>query len=208
MAEKLIFALKEKQQQKQSETKTVESNSIAEEKTDVKFENNVNPFSANAFKDAKQDFPKVEKNIEAKQSSSIIDTPNYDFMETLTEEEHKQIFKEEEKIEIFEKNERKRKWKLKNIVFSILFAILGVWGLINISTIDSLNSEIATVTETYNVNLVNYLKNLTAIDTTNQQNMKNLFEVIPNQNLLPTKIAESSNWFDRFCNFLAGLFGG
>ena len=129
-------------------------------------------------------------------------------MESLTEEEHKKIFKDEEKIEIFEKSKRKNKWKLKNIVFSLLFAILGIWGIINISTIDSLNSQIASVTETYNVNLVNYLKNLTAIDTTNQNNMENLFEVIPNDNLLPTNIAETSNWFDRFCNFLAGLFGG
>lgn len=208
MAEKLIFALKEKHQ-KQADTKTiVESKTNTEIKSDVKFENNINPFSASAFKDVTQNETESKKEIEAKQSSSVIEKPNYDFIETLTDEEHEKIFKEEEKIEIFEKNERKIKWKLKNVIFSILFAILGVWSLINISTIDSLNNQITTVSETYNVNLVNYLKNLTALDTTNQSNMENLFEVIPNQDLLPTQIAESSNWFDRFCNFLAGLFGG
>lgn len=206
MAEKLIFALKEKS--KQEKTVIEEKGQKNQTIQDDKFVPKINPFSASAFKNVEQAISPEQEVVEAKNSSSIIETPNFDFMESLTEEEHKKIFKDEEKIEIFEKSKRKNKWKLKNIVFSLLFAILGIWGVINISTIDSLNSQIASVTETYNVNLVNYLKNLTAIDTTNQNNMENLFEVIPNDNLLPTNIAETSNWFDRFCNFLAGLFGG
>ena len=107
-----------------------------------------------------------------------------------------------------EKQEKKRKWSIKSIVFAILFAIFGIWGIVNISTIDSLNNQIQLANETYNLNLANYLKNLTALDTANQENMENLFEVIPTDSLPPTSIGEQSNWFDRFCNFLAGLFGG
>lgn len=146
--------------------------------------------------------------IEVKNSSSTVVTPNFDFMETLTEQEHEQIFKDENVIDQEQSLEKKRKWSLKSIIFAILFAIFGIWGIVNISTIDSLNSQIEVASETYNVNLVNYLKNLTALDTTNQENMENLFEVIPTDTLPPTYIAQSSNWFDRFCNFLAGLFGG
>ena len=175
---------------------------------------NINPFSSSSFKDV----PNTEVNLEANLAetaekevthySSTIFTPNYDLTESLSQEEREKIFGAEQEEKIEEKQEKKRKWSIKSIVFIILFAIFGIWGIVNISTIDSFNNQIQLANETYNLNLANYLKNLTALDSTNQENMENLFEVIPTDTLPPTSIGEQSNWFDRFCNFLAGLFGG
>lgn len=177
---------------------------------------NINPFSSSSFKNAQSTEVTLEpeaKLAETAESevidySSTIFTPNYDLTESLSEEQREKIFGAEQEEKTEEKQEKKRKWSIKSIVFAILFAIFGIWGIVNISTIDSLNNQIQLANETYNLNLANYLKNLTALDTANQENMENLFEVIPTDNLPPTSIGEQSNWFDRFCNFLAGLFGG
>ncbi len=204
---------------KSSETKISDKSQANKAKEKEKPKSYPNIFSARAFASTQKnnalvdEADKIKKEdlneqIEVKNSSSTIVTPNFDFMETLSEQQHQQIFKDENVIDQGQSLEKKRKWSLKSIIFAILFAIFGIWGIVNISTIDSLNSQIEIASETYNVNLVNYLKNLTALDTTNQENMENLFEVIPTDTLPPTYIAQSSNWFDRFCNFLAGLFGG
>ncbi len=175
---------------------------------------NINPFSSSSFKDVPNTKVNLEPNLaetaekEVTHFSSTIFTPNYDLTESLSQEEREKIFGAEQEEKIEEKQEKKRKWSIKSIVFIILFAIFGIWGIVNISTIDSLNNQIQLANETYNLNLANYLKNLTALDSTNQENMENLFEVIPTDTLPPTSIGEQSNWFDRFCNFLAGLFGG
>ncbi len=80
--------------------------------------------------------------------------------------------------------------------------------MVNVATIDNISGQIAQVSSQYELNLANYLKNLWTLDATNADNMENLFETIPDSELPPTKVDEQSNWFDRFCNFLGGLFGG
>lgn len=227
MEEKVILTKKTETTQKSTANSSAYESSITkksyqtevkETKMKEKQKSYPNIFSAGTFAsiqtDSSIDFEadKIkedsEKQTEVKNSSSTIVTPNFDFMETLSEQQHQQIFKEENVIDQEQSLEKKRKWSFKSIIFAILFAIFGIWGIVNISTIDSLNSQIEVANEIYNVNLANYLKNLTALDTTNQENMENLFEVIPTETLPPTTIGQSSNWFDRFCNFLAGLFGG
>ena len=79
----------------------------------------------------------------------------------------------------------------------------------NVATIDNVSSQISQVSsEYYNMNLPNYLLKLTQLDATSTENMENLFETIPEDIVSPTQVDEQSNWFDRFCNFLGGLFGG
>ena len=193
-------------------TENTKKQNLVEPKKEAKEKPFPNIFSAKAFNYKEEVID--EKNISSDEitsktvdtKSSTIITPNFDFIETLSEEQHEQIFKKEETKDV--EFEKKRKFNLKSLIFSLLFIIFGIWGIVNISTIDSLNTQIQSATETYNIHLVNYLKNLTALDTTNQENMENLFEVIPKDTLPPTMVGESSNWFDRFCNFLAGLFGG
>ena len=91
---------------------------------------------------------------------------------------------------------------------SILFAIFSVWGAVNVASINNVTSQIAEVTSQYELNLFNYLKNLYTLDASNSENMKNLFEIIPEEENTPNTIEKESNWFDKICNFLGGLLGG
>ncbi len=174
-------------------------------------EKTINIFSAASFPAA--EIERLKKNYEQEEAeinkleskvSEVIEKPNYDTMETLTEVERKKIF-------VFNKSESGKKTKpnrFKVFVISVLFAFFGVWGVVNVATIDNISGQIAQVSSQYELNLANYLKNLWTLDATNADNMENLFETIPDSELPPTKVDEQSNWFDRFCNFLGGLFGG
>ncbi len=227
MGEKILLEqIKKEQQQKVKEQflkqKQVseESFSKAQEKSIEKLETTqenrsltpiINVFSSSTFSSMKQNeknnnelFEKEDedkktlKNVESK-SSSVIEKPNYDFIETLSNKEREKVFVFSE-----EKPENKpkvKKIKFKYLIISLLFALFGVWGIVNIATLDSLTNQ-------YSINLATYLNNLHNLDATNSQNMENLFETIPDESLPPSTIGEKSNWFDRFCNFLAGLFGG
>ena len=50
------------------------------------------------------------------------------------------------------------------------------------------------------------LKNISSVDSGNK--MAELIQTYPDELLRPEQIQQQSNWFDRFCNFLSGLFGG
>lgn len=144
--------------------------------------------------------------IQASKTSNIIERPNYDFIEELSEQQREKIFKIEKENK---DNEVKPKTnKLKSILIAILFAIFGIWGIVNIATIDSLNSQISDISAEYDMNLISYLNNLHNLDATNGENMENLFQTIPKDEVPANSIGKESNWFDRFCNFIAGLFGG
>ena len=197
---------------------------------------NVNPFSSSAFKTNEDIIKKAEEKLKRKNdndklnkeddindlennahdielssdkeivnekrligSSQIIDKPNYDFIETLTSEEKEKIFVFQDEKQQDQPKPKKNKFKL--IIVSILFAIFGIWGIVNIAQLDS-------VTTQYSINLASYLNNLHNLDATNAENMENLFPTIPDEELSPNEIDKKSNWFDKFCNFLAGLFGG
>lgn len=229
MSEKTLLVELKKEEKKIVEQKLAEARKVEEtkkdkilsKKEDKKF---ANVFSSRTFKGAsdteiiapdleeirKQKQKEVEKEEEItkleSKVSSVIEKPNYDLEETLTETEREKVFK----IEREEKKVVKTKpSKLKAIVFSILFAIFGVWGVVNVTQIDSIGGKIAEVaSEYYNINLPKYLQKLSSLDATNSSNMENLFETIPDEDLSPNEIQAKSNWFDRFCNFIAGLFGG
>ena len=154
--------------------------------------------------------PKVNQSLrqEVKQSeaSKVIEKPNYDLMEELSESER-------EKVYVIEKDKpasepAKKPSLFKKIALAVLFGIFGIWGIVNITQIDLISSQVADVSSEYSMNLVSYLNNLKNLDATNSNNMQNLLDTIPDQELKPSGIERQSNWFDRFCNFLGGIFGG
>ena len=212
MEGKIVLLKKPEKESEKAPQTTVEENfesqkQVLEQEKSVRSQKKINAFSASSFVQEEAESQNIESPCEQVQDfSSTIFTPNYDMMESLSEQQHEKIFGQQEEISFSQK--RKRKLSYKSIIFALLFAIFGIWGVVNISTMEHLGSQIEVASESYNINLANYLKNLTALDTTNQENMENLFEVIPSQTLPPTSIGETSNWFDRFCNFLTGLFGG
>ena len=140
-----------------------------------------------------------EIQVQAKESSQVIEKPNYDLLQTLSPEEKEKIFVfEQEKVD---SKPKPKKNKIKIAIVAILFAIFGVWGIVNIASLDAVSSQ-------YSINLVSYLNNLHNIDATNGENMENLFQTIPDESVPPNTLEKQSNWFDRFCDFIAGLFGG
>ena len=152
----------------------------------------INPFSSSAFKNV-QSQVNIEKETVQKQeaisasSSSIIEPPNYDFIDTLSPEQRQKIFKEEAVEDKVDAKAKPNKFKI--IMFSILFAIFGVWGIVNIAMLDNLSSQISNITTEYNMNLISYLNNLHNLDATNSENMENLFETIPKDEFPANSIA-------------------
>lgn len=222
MEKNSLLAEIEKEQKEIIEQKFIEHKQEHTIKQLQKQDKTINIFSANAFpkekleedndiiqEKEKQDYDNfnIEQEPESK-DSLVVETPNYDFIETLTDEQRKKIFKIEREDQDDSSSVKPKKSKFKMIILSILFAIFGVWGIVNITTLDSLNGQISEITTEYNMNLITYLNNLHNLDATNAENMENLFETIPVENQRPNVIDEQSNWFDRFCNFIAGLFGG
>ena len=214
MSEKSLLIQIEKEQKQMVEKKFAlerEKKEEQEKEAVLQSGKKINIFSSATFPRAStqilQEKKQEEKKIAQLESkvSQVIEKPNYDYIETLSNEEREKIFK----IEKQEEAKPKVKFgKLKTIVISILFAIFGVWGIINVATLDSLSSNLTKIETVYQLNLVNYIKNLTTLDVANAENMSNLLPTIPEQSGEATDIGQQSNWFDRFCNFIAGLFGG
>ncbi len=180
---------------------------LLEKEADVKTE----PIKAAVFSSAT--FPKeevteeyVEPKIETKkeQVSSVIEKPNYDFIEELTPEEEQKVYKiEKEKVQEKPKMFGKR---LRLALFSLVFAVCSIWGITNIISISNLQSEISAVNEVYQLNLANYLSKLGTLDTASNYN--ELFPTYPEAQNPPASVEKTSNWFDRICDFIAGIFGG
>lgn len=176
-------------------------------KNDIISENNIKNDENNTKNDEI-----LEKNVEneekiiASENSTIIEKPNYDMIETLSDEQREKVFQlDKEEVQSGAKPKRNI---FKMVLLSVMFALFGVWGIVNIAEINLVNNQIAEVSEKYSVNLVSYLNNLHNLDATNSNNMENLFETINENDLGAASVKEHSNWFDRFCNFIGGLFGG
>ena len=187
---------------------------------------NINPFSASAFpqneiisENNQKNEEIIEKNVQnnekivendikdvASESSTVIERPNYDMIETLSDEKRTEIFGEEKEEQKLAAKPKRNIFKL--VMLSIMFGLFGVWGIVNLAQIDSVSKEITQVTTEYGINYAKYIKNLEALDGANSNNMNNLFQTIDESGEGATSIKEQSNWFDRFCNFIGGLFGG
>lgn len=129
--------------------------------------------------------------------SSVIEKPNYDFIEPLSESQQKKIFK-------VERSKRKKATspllkKISIAVFVLLVGVLGSWTVYNAV-------ELSNVAVQYNLKLDQYLMKLGTLDSASSTN--DLFETYPTEDKGASSIEKQSNWFDRFCNFIARFFGG
>ena len=143
MSEKALLVEIEKEQKKMVEEKTnqkKEKRQEKETKETSKTGKKINIFSSATFpkntikveEERKQEVQEIAK-IESK-VSQVIEKPNYDLIETLPEDQHEKIFKVEKEEE---EKPKVRFGKLKWIVLSVLLAIFGVWGIVNISNIQA-----------------------------------------------------------------------
>ncbi|MBQ8444375.1 MAG: hypothetical protein IJX25_03385 [Clostridia bacterium] len=214
MSEKTLLVEIEKEQKQKIEEKFALEKEMKEEKEKeeaLKEGKKINMFSSATFQKRNQELIKQRQQedqelakLESK-VSQVIEKPNYDYIETLSDTEREKVFKIEREEEV---KPKVKFGKMKYVVLSILFAIFGVWGIVTIAQLDSLNSNLAKVETVYQLNLSKYAKNLATLDATSTDNMEKLLPTIPDQKGDATEIEEQSNWFDRICNFIAGLFGG
>lgn len=138
-----------------------------------------------------------EKTPAQSEFEKVIEKPNYDFIE-----ENKKIVKLKKK----EKPKAKNKKKLAGIMLACALGASALICVTNTVIIDNMNSNFLQIDETYKVNLASYLKNIYNLDVT-QKSME-MIETYPEDILDAGDLGQKSNWFDRLCNFLGGLFGG
>ena len=162
-----------------------------------------NVFSSTTFETEKPEKHEIEEKKDV-QSSSIIEKPNYDFIENLSPEEEQKIYKIE-KEEAKDKPRHAPK-RLRALILGLVLSVCSIWGIYNIVTITNLQAEIEAANELYQLNLANYLSKLGSLDSASNYN--ELFETFPEAHNPPASVEKSSNWFDRICDFIAGLFGG
>lgn len=216
MDERIAFAEKETETTVETE-KEIQNEAELEEESEFNGEQareekkarRINIFSSSAFageNEVKFERKKQEKEPEPQEEieEKVVETPNYDLIEGLTEEQRVKVFKIE-KAQPEEKVKPKNN-RFKYIIMSVLFAIFGVWGIVNIAQIDQVTKSVAEVTSEYNMNLVSYLNKLKSLDATSTENMQKLVDTIPEKGEGASQIKSHSNWFDRLCDFLSGLF--
>ncbi len=145
-------------------------------------------------------YEKVE--ISAQQESQkTIEKPNYDLIA-----EEKKVVKLKQKGQTKKKSSKKTNKKAVGIALACALAVGGVICVTNAVVIDNMSANYFQIDETYNLNLAKYLKNIANLDTT--KTGMEFLETYPEEELNAGDVGEKTNWFDRLCNFIGGLFGG
>ena len=134
----------------------------------------------------------------------VIETPNYDLIPKLPPEKEKRVLKLERQVE--EAKPKKKSKTLRKAIFAGIIAIVVGLGVFTAVDLSNSVSAYNAAQSTYSVNLANLLKNIASVDSGNKT--AELIETFPNELLRPDELKKQSNWFDRICNFLSGLFGG
>ncbi len=178
---------------KESETLLLEKETVVKEKVEKEHKKiNLSSISAQVEKE-----PLPTKNI-------VVETPNYDLIPELPPQKQKRVLKLEKSVE--EAKPKKKNSVLKKVIFASIIALvagLGVFTAVDLS--NSIAAYQAAQTQ-YSVNTFNLIKNIGSVDSGNK--MAELIETYPKELLRPDELQKQSNWFDRICNFLSGLFGG
>lgn len=152
---------------------------------------------------------KKEKEISKKlfsaplQEEAAVEKPNFDKLPELTPEKRKRVFKVER-----EKPAEKKKQnpKLKLAIISICFVLLAAFCITTGIEITKASQSLQIAQSEYSANLLDLTKKIYSTETGNRS--LSLFETYPEEDLTSVSIYETSNWFDRLCKFLSGLFGG
>ena len=142
-------------------------------------------------------FEKEAQEEVSEKTQEIIERPNYDFLQ------------EPKKIKLSKKSgktKKKRSSKAAGIVLACALAGGAVICATNAVLIDQMSASYVQIDETYKFNLAKYLKSINNLDATKKS--MDFLETYPDDLLKAGDMGEKSNWFDRLCNFLGGLFGG
>lgn len=135
------------------------------------------------------------------EEEKIIEKPNFDLMEP-----DKRVIKLRRKQEKFQPRERKKSKKF-GLILAIGLGIASVLCVTNVAILQNYSSSLSQLeTEFYEVNLPKYLKDVANLDTTKRS--MEFLDTYPEEINNAGELGTKTNWFDKFCNFLGGLFGG
>ena len=138
---------------------------------------------------------------EEKEEEKIIEKPNFDLIEP-----DKRVIKLRRKQEKFQPKERKKSKKF-GIALAIGLGIASVLCVTNVAILENYSSSLSQLeTEFYEVNLPKYLKDVANLDTTKKS--MEFLDTYPEEINQAGELGTKTNWFDKFCNFWSGLFGG
>jgi len=149
---------------------------------------------------------KEQKKQMRKKEQAVVETPNYDMIKEISPEKRKQIYKvekvePEEKAKPFTFNK-----KLKIILFGLVFLLAGAFCISSGVQMINASTAMQVAQSEYELSLGKLIKKISKIDSGNKT--LELIPTHPKELKTPSSIEESSNWFDRICNFISGLFGG
>ena len=136
-----------------------------------------------------------------RQSVGVIEKPNYDLLE-----ENKKFVKLTRKSNEKKKSSKKLSSKAAGIMLACALGASSVVCIANVALIDQMSASYFEIGETYKVNLAKYLRKISNLDATKKS--MEFLETYPEDILDAGDVGKFSNWFDRLCNFIAGLFGG
>lgn len=145
-----------------------------------------------------EQFASNEKKEEKEVCQNVVEKPNYDLIQG-----NKKIIK----IKRLQKEQEKPKKKKLTLVLSIVLGICSVIFVGNMIAIDNMSSNLTQLEhEYYDVNLPQYVKNITNLDSAKRS--MEFVETYPEELVDAGQITQKTNWFDKFCDFMSGLFGG
>lgn len=144
----------------------------------------------------------IQKQYEKEEQENVIEKPNYDLIE-----EKKSVIKIRQKLNKEPEKVARKKGKKFGLFLAIALGICSIFCVTNIVILDNMSSSYSALEhEFYNVNLPKYLKNISDLDTTKRS--MEFLETYPTEMQNPADLGRKTNWFDKFCNFLSGIFGG
>ena len=146
-------------------------------------------------------------------SSSVIETPNYDLIPEIKKETLEEI---KPKAQETNAPNPKFRFRLVSITYCIILLICSVWIISNAVNISKTKSNISDSQSAYNINEAKYAYEISKLDDAQPEEDPSLSPIAP-ENIFgvqaeklaePTDPVKDDNWFNRFCDFISGIFGG
>lgn len=147
----------------------------------------------------KQEEKKEEQIVTQVESQNIIEKPNYDLIE-----EPKKVIRLRGRSAV--KSERGKTKKLAGVLLACVLGASSIVTIANFTILDNLSSSISEIGKQYNIRFEKYMKDIANLDIT-KKNMEFL-DTYPDELQPAGSLGQKTNWFDRLCSFIAGLFGG
>lgn len=147
----------------------------------------------------------IKAQVESPKTENIvIETPNYDLLPDVTPEKEKRILKLEKLVE--KKQPKPKKSVFKIVIAAVLIGlVVGLGAFTGVELADSINAYNA-AQSSYSINAAKLMQKIYSVDSGNKT--AELIETFPTELMRPDQMKKQSNWFDRFCKYLSGFFGG